>query len=63
MDNVTLSGDNQHEHDINLKAFREATSKANLTLSEGKSIFLVEEIDLLGYRISHNLLKPHPNCL
>ena len=63
MDNVTICGDNQEEHDIDLKAFREAASKTTLTLNEQKCIFSVEEIDLLGYRISHNSFKPDLNCL
>ena len=58
-----ICGDNQEEHDINLKAFREAASKTNLRLNEEKCIFSVEEIDLLGYRISRNSFKPDSNCL
>ena len=63
MDNVNIFGDNQEEHDINLKAFGEGASKTNLTLNEQKCIFSVEKINLLGYRISHNSFKPDPNCL
>ena len=63
MDNVTNCGDNQEEHDINLKAFKEAASKANFTLNEEKCVFFIEEIDLLRYKISYNSLNSDPNRL
>ena len=63
MDNVTNCGDNQEEHVINLKTFKEAASEANFTLNEEKCVFFVEEIDLLRYKISYNSLKSDPNRL
>ena len=63
MDNVTISGSTQEEHDENLKAFKEAACQENLTLSEEKCVYSAEVINLLGYRISHNSIKPDPQTL
>ena len=63
IDNVTVCGNSIEEHDANLKLFMDAASKYGLTFNESKSILKVEEIDLLGYRISQGEIRPDPERL
>ena len=58
LDNITVAGETQEIRDSNLKAFLQTASKANLTFKESKSTFSVPVIDALGYRISHQQIKP-----
>ena len=60
MDNITVAGDTQEEHDSNLRKFLDVARGKNLTFNEGKTILNTENVTLLGYQISHNLLKPDP---
>ena len=62
-DNITVAGETQEIHDLNLKALLKAASEANLTFNESKSTFSVPVIDVLGYRISHGQTKPDPERL
>ena len=61
--NITICGRDDDEHDENLKFFMEAAEKERLAFSEAKCVFRVNTIDLLGYRISHNSIKPDPDRL
>ena len=36
LDNITVAGRDQKEHDVNVQAFHEAVQRRNLTLNEGK---------------------------
>ena len=63
VDNITICRRDDDEHDENLKLFMEAAEKERLTFSEEKCVFRVNTIDLLGYRISHNSIKPDPDRL
>ena len=63
VDNITLGGKDQSEHDLNLKLFREAAAKNNLTFNETKNVISVKEIDHIGYRISKGQIKPDPERL
>ena len=63
IDNVTIGGMTKDEHDINLKRFQEVAKANNFTFNESQSVFCQEVIDILGYRISHNSLKPDPDRL
>ena len=51
------------DHDHNLKALFSAAKSENLTFNNSKCVFARTEIDLLGYRISHNLIQPDPERL
>ena len=44
------------DHDHNLKALFPAAKLENLTFNNSKCVFARTEIDLLTYRISHNLV-------
>ena len=63
LDDITVCGRNQKEHDENLKRFMEAASKYNLELNSEKSKFSLTTIDILGYRISNGQLQPDPERL
>ena len=56
-------GANKEEHDRNLNALLKAAAKNNLTFNESKSIIAKSEIDLLGYRVSHGVIRPDPERL
>ena len=63
LDNVTIAGIDEEDHDMKLNALRTAAKKENLTFNEEKSVIKKTEIDLLGYRISHGVIKPDPERL
>ena len=63
LDNVTIAGIHKEDHDRKLSALRTAAEKENLTFNEEKSVIGKTEIDLLGYRISHGVIKPDPERL
>ena len=63
LDNVTVVGINKEDDDRKLSTLRTAAEKENLTCNEEKSVIGKTEIDLLGYRISHGVVKPDPERL
>ena len=63
VDNITICGSTQHEHDMNLRKFREAAVKYNLTFNESKSIISKQSISMLGYLIDNHSIKPDPERL
>ena len=63
LDNVTVTGRDKDEHNQNLKALLNAASCEGFTLNEKQSVYSVTELDLLGYRVSHNTIKPDPSRL
>ena len=60
MDNITVAGMSQSEHDENLNRFLEAAKQNNLTFNNDESIISVTSINILGYVVSHNSIKPAP---
>ena len=60
LDNVTIAGINKEDDDRKLSALRTAAEKENLTFNEEKSVIGKTEIDGLGYRILHGVIKPDP---
>jgi hypothetical protein len=63
IDDITICGHTQHEHDSNLEKFLEAVKKYNLTLNDKKCKFAQTSIKLLGYLISNNTIRPDPDRL
>ena len=61
MDNVTIGGVTQEEHDLNVQKFYELVKRFGLTLNLEKSIVSVPKINMLGYLVSHLTLKPDPD--
>ena len=63
VDNITVCGYDKNDHDNKLNALFSAAKKECLTFNESKCVFARTEIDLLGYRISHQKIKPDPERL
>ena len=60
LDNITVGGKTQKEHDENLQHFMSVAKQYNLTFNESKCTYSSSTIDLLGYRISPGTLQPDP---
>ncbi|KAI3378313.1 hypothetical protein SNEBB_002032 [Seison nebaliae] len=63
LDNVTICGMTQAEHDCNLQRFLESAEKKNITYNKEKCIFSVRHLCLLGYDIKEGAMRPDPNRL
>ncbi|XP_045457867.1 uncharacterized protein LOC123668118 [Melitaea cinxia] len=63
LDDVTVCGKDKQDHDDNLRKFMKATEKYKLTLNMSKCTFESESINLLGYTIHHNVIKPDKSRL
>ena len=63
LDNVTVAGVDQADHDRNVAAFLEMIKRRKITLNASKSVHSVPVIDILGYRLSHQNIKPDPERL
>ena len=63
IDNITTCGQNQAEHDLNLKEFMNSVVKYDLTLNKNKCLYSLTSIDLLGYTISKGSVKIDPDRL
>ena len=63
VDNITIAGRTQEEHNNNLNAFILAGKEFGLTLYDEKCHYSLKSIDLLGYRISYGSIKPDPERL
>lgn len=63
LDDVTVCGKNKSDHDKNLEQFMKAAEKYKLTLNMNKCNFGSESINLLGYTIAHNVIKPDKSRL
>ena len=60
LDDITVGGATQQEHDVNLANFLDVAKKHNLTLNDSKCVYNTDTVDLLGYRIKAGTLKPDP---
>ena len=58
LDNITVGGATQAEHDVNLAKFLAVANEHNLTFNESKCVYSTDTIDLLGYRIQNGTLRP-----
>ena len=63
IDDVTVCGKDQKEHDDNLKKFLTVAKKFNLTLNEEKCIYSTNSVRLLGYIVRDGIIKPDPERL
>lgn len=61
LDNITVCGESQEEHDKNLELFYQLVDEYGLKLNPEKSIISVKEIKMLGYSISEGVVKPDPD--
>ena len=63
LDNVTVGGMNQEEHDANVSAFLDALKRRHLNLNDSKTISSVSDISILGYRVRNGTIRPDPERL
>ena len=60
LDNLTICGRTQEEHDYNLAKFQAAAKKINLTYNESKCVFNTRKLSLLGCVIENGEIRPDP---
>ena len=60
LDNITVGGYDQEDHDENVKGLMSVIEKQGLTLNHDKTISSVDTINILGYQISHGTIRPDP---
>ena len=58
LDNFTIAGRNQQEHDKNVMFFNEATQRRSFTLNVTKSVESKASINILGYCVGDGVIKP-----
>ncbi|XP_047137392.1 uncharacterized protein LOC124813900 [Hydra vulgaris] len=58
LDNITIGGYDHAHHDKNCLRFQDASQRWGLTLNESKSVISASSINILGYCVSHNNIKP-----
>ena len=63
VDNVTICGNTQEEHDTNLNKFLDVAKKYNMTFNDDKSIISATSIKFLGHVISKGTIRPDPDRL
>ncbi|XP_076052612.1 uncharacterized protein LOC143032026 [Oratosquilla oratoria] len=63
LDNITVAGSTQDEHDSNVKKFLEVIQKRKLTHHESKSVKSVPTINVLGHCVGNNVIRPDPDRL
>ena len=63
LDNITICGKDQEDHDANLKEFLEAANRKNITYNEEKSVFSTTCLSILGYRIEGGEIRSDPERL
>ena len=63
LDDVTICGKDQADHDKNLEAFFRAAKKYKMAINHEKSRLSSSTLRILGYEISNGLLRPDPSRL
>ena len=63
LDNITICGKDQEDHDANFKEFLEAANRKNITYNEEKSVFSTTCLSILGYKIESGEIRPDPERL
>ena len=63
LDNITISGKTQEDHDENLNKFMSAARAENLTLNESKCEFSTRRLKILGSVIENGTISPDPDRL
>ena len=63
LDNITVAGHDQAEHDRNVSSFLKAILRRGFTLNDNKTISSVKHINILGYVVGNMTIKPDPERL
>ena len=59
LDNVTICGKDQEEHDENLKRFQSVATQRQITYNDDKSIFSTRKLAILGCIVEEGKVRPH----
>ena len=60
LDNITIRGEHQREHDVNLKDFLEAASRWQIKYNDSKYMFSTLKLAILGSIIEEGDIRPEP---
>ena len=60
LNNITVAGHDQAEHDRNVTSFLKAIRRRGFTLNDNKAISSVTHINILGYVVGNMTIKPDP---
>ena len=63
LDNITICGKDQQEHDANLDKFLAAATRKNICYNDSKSVFSTRKLAILGYVIEEGVIRPDPERL
>ena len=63
LDDVTIYGMTQQEHDDTLTKFLEAAARRNMSYNEEKCAFSIRRLSILGYVVEDGLIRPDPERL
>lgn len=63
LDNITIAGHTQEEHDRNVQHFLNVVSQRNFTLNESKTVKSASSISVLGYCVGKGVIRPDPERL
>ena len=63
LDNVTICGKDQEEHDVNLEQFLEAAKRKKICYNTDKCIFSTRRLPIFGYVIEEGNIRPDPERL
>lgn len=63
VDNVTVCGNSEKEHDENLQHFLAVAKAYNLSLNDEKCEYKTRSINLLGYSVKEGNIRPDPERL
>ena len=58
LDNITVAGRTQEEHDYNVSRFLDAVQKYKLTLNHSKTVKSVQSLNILGYHVGYRQIQP-----
>ena len=60
LDDITVSGVNQADHGKNVEVFLDVVNRQNLTLNHTKSVISASSINVLGYLVQDENVRPDP---
>ena len=63
LDDITICGKDQEEHDANLECFLEAAERKNITYNKEKSVFSTRRLAILGSIVEEGEICTDPERL
>ena len=63
LDDITICGMTQAEHDLNLERFLKAAEMKNIVYNEDKCVFSTTKLSILGYVVEDGNMRPDPERL